>query len=159
MKNLSNDCAAAAESDSAPQMNNNARLADDVHRDLQIVGMLRKNLLLIGDARTVRVALDVLWLDVDEPVLRWRPGQTLDLPCGGYEVTLVLHDVGELTGEEQARMLGWFDHGDGRTRVVSTSTDAVWPRVTSGAFDETLYYRLNTVHVDVSGHATSDRFS
>jgi hypothetical protein len=159
MKNLSNDCAAAAGADSGPQMKDNAPPADDVQRDLQIVGVLRKNLLLVGDARTVRVALDVLWLDIDEPVLRWRPGQTLELPCGGYEVTLVLHDVGELTGDEQTRMLHWFDHGDGRIRVISTSTDPVWPRVTSGAFNETLYYRLNTVHVDVSSHAPIERFS
>lgn len=159
MKNLSNDCAAAAGEDSASHVNDHSRLGDDVHRDLQLVGVLRKNLLLVGDARTVRVALDVLWADIDEPVLSWRPGQTLDLPCGGYELTLVLHDVGELTGEEQTRMLRWFDHGDGRVRVVSTSTDPVWSRVTSGAFNEILYYRLNTVHVDVSGHATSDRLS
>jgi len=84
------------------------------------------------------------------------PGDTLVLPRGG-EATLVLHDVGGLVGDEQTRILRWLDESHGRIRIVSTNTQPLWPRVTSGAFDETLYYRLNTVHVDVSGLRGSER--
>ena len=157
MKNLSNDCASAGPvgADQGPQMTDNPRLTDDVLKDLRIVGMFRKNLLLVGEARAVGVVLDTLWSGVSEPVLRWRPGETLDLPRGG-EATLVLHDVGGLVGVEQTRILRWLDENHGRIRIVSTNTEPLWSRVTSGAFDETLYYRLNTVHVDVSSLARRD---
>ena len=85
MKNLLYDCASAdaAGADSGAQMKDDPRLDADVRRDLHIAGMHRTNLLLVGGARAVRAALDALWRDVDEPVLRWRPGQSFDLPCGG----------------------------------------------------------------------------
>jgi hypothetical protein len=85
MKNLSNDHAAgnAARADSFAQMHLSPQLLDDVYWDLQIANVLRKNLLLVGDERAVRVALEALWLDPDERVLRWHPSQPLDLPHGG----------------------------------------------------------------------------
>jgi hypothetical protein len=53
--------------------------------------------------------MEMLWLELREPILTWRPGQTLELPTPGRASTLVLHDVNELTANEQRRMLEWLD--------------------------------------------------
>jgi len=42
-----------------------------------------------------------------------------------------------------------LDQTAGRIQVVSTSAVSLWPRMKAGAFNDVLYYRLNTVCVDV----------
>jgi len=91
----------------------------------------------------------MLRLDLRGPIVRWRAGQPLDLPSPGRAATLVLENVTHLTNDEQFRILRWLDEVRGRVRVVSTTGIPVWPRVQAGEFNEVLYYRLNTVFVDM----------
>jgi sigma-54-interacting transcriptional regulator len=144
----------ALESGSGPtrsvlQTGEDLRLAREADGDLQMMGKRRSNLLLEGPAGPIRTALERLWLEPREPILTWSPGQPLDLPPPGRAATMVLHDVSELTYVEQHRLLAWMDQVDGRIRVVSTTAVPLWPRVNAGAFNDVLYYRLNTVCVDV----------
>jgi DNA-binding NtrC family response regulator len=90
----------------------------------------------------------MLWQELREPILTWRPGQWLELPPPGRASTLVLHDVSELSYDDQHRLLCWLDETAGRIRVVSTTAVPLWPRVKREAFNEVLYYRLNTVCVE-----------
>ena len=55
-----------------------------------------------------------------------------------------------MTTDDQLRLLDWLERAKGRTQVVSTSSGPVLPRVHSGDFIERLYYRHNTVCVDVT---------
>ena len=126
------------------------RLAREAHRDLQIVGTQRANLLLVGTGGTIRNVLEMLWLQLQEPILSWHPGQRLELPSPGRAATLILHDVSELTSDDQLRVVRWLDRAGGRIRIISTSAVALWPRVEAGTFNDVLYYRLNTVYVDVA---------
>jgi transcriptional regulator of acetoin/glycerol metabolism len=64
---------------------------------------------------------------------------------------MVLHDVGLMQPNEQLDLLAWLEQAAGRTQVVSTSPTPLMPRVHTGLFIDTLYYRLNTVCVDVTG--------
>jgi transcriptional regulator of acetoin/glycerol metabolism len=54
-----------------------------------------------------------------------------------------------LTLEEQRRLLEWLQETAGRTRVVSTTSAPLLPLVEDGVFLDTLYYRLNTVYVEL----------
>lgn len=132
------------------QIREDWRVAREAHRDLQVAGMPRTNLLLVGGAGAIRIVLEMLWLELREPILKWRPGQRLDLPSPGRASTLILYDVDALSSDDQHRVLRWLDETSGHIRVVSTSTKSLWPRVKSGAFSDVLYYRLNTVYVDVT---------
>jgi Sigma-54 interaction domain len=139
----------AAGASTVLQIREEWRLAREAHKDLQVAGMPRTNLLLVGSPGAVRIVMEMLWLDLREPILTWRPGQPLDLPTPGRASTLVLHDVNELTADEQRRMLDWLDQTGSRIRVVSTSRTSLWPLLKAGAFEDALYYRLNTVCVDI----------
>jgi len=132
------------------QIREDWRVAREAHRNLQVAGMPRTNLLLVGNAGAIRIVLEMLWLELREPILTWRPGQRLNLPAPGQASTLVLHDVAQLTHDEQHDLLGWLDQTAGQIRVVSTTAASLWPRVKSGSFSDVLYYRLNTVYVDVT---------
>ena len=109
----------------------------------------RTNVLVVGNPEATRIVVDMLRLDLRGPVVRWRAGQPLDLPSPAYAATLVLDNVAHLTTDEQFRVLRWLDDVKGRIRVVSTTSDPLWPRVQVGVFNEVLYYRLNTVFVDM----------
>jgi hypothetical protein len=153
MDNRSNAFAAeggAANPNSVLQIREDWRLAREAHRDLQTAGMPRTNMLLAGSSGAIRIVLEMLWLELREPMLKWHPGQRLDLPSPGRAKTLILHDVDELTFDDQHRMLRWLDETAGQVRVVSTTEGSLWPQVKTGAFSDVLYYRLNTIYVDVT---------
>ena len=136
-----------------PVLQNQGRLARSRAKPTEICkssGMPRTNLLLMGTAGAIRIVLEMLWLELREPMLKWHPGQPLELPSPGRAATLVLHDVNELTFDDQHRVLRWLDETAGQIRVVSTTAVPLWPRVKAGAFNDVLYYRLNTIYVDVT---------
>jgi hypothetical protein len=150
MENRSN---ALADGPSTPplssQVRKQRRITSVPRKDLQVGVMPRTNVLVVGSSEATRIVLDMLRLDLRGPVLKWRPGQPLELPTRGRAATMVLEDLTRLTSDEQARILGWLDQVVGQVRVVSTTTVPIWPRVAEGQFNEVLYYRLNTVYVDV----------
>ena len=124
-------------------------LARGAYRELEIAGIQRTNLLLMGSAGAIRILLEMLRPKLREPILTWRPGARLELPSPGLVGTLVLHDVNELTPYDQDRLLAWLDPTAGETRVVSTTAGPLWRRVKAGAFNDVLYYRLNAVSAGV----------
>ena len=152
MENRSNAVATdgGASANSVLQIREDWRLAREAHKDLQVAGMPHTNLLLAGGAGAIRIVLEMLWLELREPILKWRPDQRLDLPSPSRAATLILYDVDTLSADDQHRVLRWLDETAGQVRVVSTSPKPLWPRVKSGAFSDVLYYRLNTVYVDVT---------
>jgi hypothetical protein len=126
------------------------QLARAAHVDLLLMGMPRINLLLIAPDGVVQHVLKSLMLDLWEPVARWSPGESLALPAPTMAGTLVLHDVHALPAADQQRLVEWLELAQGRTQVVSTTSAPLLPRVTAGIFNATLFYRLNTVCIDVT---------
>lgn len=124
------------------------RRARAAHVGLELLGMPRANVLLVGIDGMVWNLLQTLLPALSEPVKTWCPGQALDLTASGRPGTLVLHDVGAMPLGDQLRLLKWLENG--RTQIVSMTSMPLLPRVQSGAFIDTLYYRLNTVCVDVT---------
>jgi hypothetical protein len=122
-----------------PQFRKPRRVPSAPRRELQVGVIPRTNVLVVGSSEATRRG----------PVLTWRPGQPLELPTRGRAATMVLEDLTRLTDDEQVRILGWLDEVVGQIRVVSTTTVPIWPRVARGEFNDVLYYRLNTVYVDV----------
>jgi hypothetical protein len=112
------------------------------------------SLLLQGPKASTQAALHFLTPHLASPVF-WKPGGAqLELPESGGGV-LVLHDVGDLTREAQARLMRWLDHSVERKQVVSTSEYSLFGLVARGLFDEALYYRLNVVLLNLDGDGTS----
>lgn len=119
------------------------------HDDLRLMGMPRVNMLFIG-------ADDVVWrllgtqLQLASPIVTWQPGDTFNLPEVSAARTMVIRELGQLTEADQVRLLDWLDRAKGSTQVVSTSGTSLVGRLAEGAFINALYYRLNTVCVDLT---------
>jgi hypothetical protein len=115
---------------------------------------VRFNLHIVHGACIVQDILELFLVGRHELVAGWRPGQRLVLPPVARLSTLILHDVGALSFDDQRRLTDWLERAAGRTQVVSTARTSLFPRVEAGTFVDTLYYRLITLNVDFS----HDRF-
>lgn len=113
--------------------------------ELPFLGSLGTNLLLIGLTGASRDRFEASLMQ--GPVNKWEPGEPLVLPSAG---TLILHEVGSLTHDDQERLLAWMERSSGRTRVICTASASLFAEVEAGRFIDTLYYRLNTVSLDVA---------
>jgi transcriptional regulator of acetoin/glycerol metabolism len=86
---------------------------------------------------------------VDKPIASWYPGERLVLP-DPRTAMIILYDVDALGHSDQLQLLEWLERGVGRTQVVSTTSAPLLPLVEAGIFSDMLYYRLNTVSVQVT---------
>jgi hypothetical protein len=71
-------------------------------------------------------------------------------------VTLLLREVHALGLADQAEVASIVAHPvearwPGGPRIISTSSVSLYDRVRQGAFDERLFYRLNVMHIVVTG--------
>ena len=130
----------------ATRLDRSSRLPDD----LIFKGMPPVNLLLTGGAVVVQSVLETLLSNHDQSIACWWPGQRLVLPAMQRPAMMILHDVGALGAEDQLQLLQWLERDIGRTKVVSTTPAPLMPLVEKGAFNDTLYYRLNTVSVQIT---------
>ena len=126
-------------------------MARAAHKDLQLMRMSRANLLVVGREGVVQNVLDMLLPDLRTPIDQWRPSGRLALPPVAQTGTMILRDVGALPPDDQRRLLEWLGLTAGHAQVVSTTASPLLSRVHAGVFLDTLYYRLNTVCVDVTG--------
>jgi Sigma-54 interaction domain len=135
--------------------------ASQLREDCRLARAARVNLLVIHGEGVLQDLLEWLMLDLQSPIATpvatpmataLCTGEPLVLPPVARARTLILQDVGALTHADQHRLLDWLDRAAGRTQVVSTTPASLWPRVQTGAFIDRLYYRLNTVCMDVTGY-------
>ena len=146
----------AAESPTAPYASIPPR-ADDwsvspsLHIDLRVARSSKANLFLVGTDRLIANVLSVAVPDLNQgAVIRSKGGRLLLPPVSSRLRTVVVRDVDGLTPEEQNGLLEWMDAVQHRTQVVSTTAAPLLERVDAGTFNDTLYYRLNKIYVELS---------
>jgi len=117
--------------------------------DLNVARATRANVLVVGPEPLVK---NVLKLVAPAPrrdgLVQSREGR-LHLPSPLCPPTVVVQDVDALTMAEQRQLLEWLDVPTTRTQVISTASMPLLPRIEALTFNETLYYRLNTIYIDL----------
>ena len=120
----------------------------DMNADCEAAVARRLPILLTGPRNTTgnwihhiqhRLALPVIEVACDAGV------KTTALAHAG---TVILHDVEQLRRGDQQRLLRWLEKAPHRPQIISTSSRELCPLVGAGGFSESLYYRLNSVHLD-----------
>jgi transcriptional regulator of aromatic amino acid metabolism len=109
----------------------------------------RANLLVTGPDDVTDSVVQALRSHLQDPVMVLRRGEPLALPSAPVG-TLLVADVGALTPEEQCRLFDWLEQHSTGTQVISMATTSLMPMVAAGSFLEGLYYRLNTIYIDVT---------
>jgi hypothetical protein len=142
--------AAAVSMDRVTQLREDWRRARVAHDDLQRLGMPRVNLLLTGGHESVQNLIELLIPGLAQPSSTWQPGEPLVLPPITPPATMVLLDVGAMTPEDQRRLSEWLERHGRPTQVIATTSRPLLPRVHTGTFNEDLFYRLNTIAIDLT---------
>jgi hypothetical protein len=114
----------------------------------------RANLLLIGPDDITRGFLKAVRPHLQEPVAILRGGESFALPPGPVG-TLILINVGGFSPPDQDRLCDALIDRLSGAQVISTSATGLMPMLAARSFLETLYYRLNTIYIDVAA-ALSD---
>jgi len=118
----------------------------------------RANLLLIGPDDITGAFLKAVRPHLQEPVAILRGGESFDLPRGPVG-TLILINVGAFSPPDQGRLYDALNDRLSGTQVVSTSATGLMPMLAAKSFLETLYYRLNTIYIDVAASLSDAPFT
>lgn len=129
----------------------NRRAQESPDSDLDFARAYGANVLLVGAEPTLTELVCSFWSTFDEPIMIRRSADPLQLPLGSEAIgTLIIHGVETLTDREQQDLRDWLVVRNGRTQVVSTASASLLPMVEAGAFNDSLYYRLNVVCIDLT---------
>jgi hypothetical protein len=108
---------------------------------------LRSNVMITGPKSALDAFLKAAGPELREPVR--SAGGTLPPLLDGVR-TLILTDVDRLDGAEQRRLRRWFEErGNIDVQVISLTSTSLFTLVSENAFDAELYYRLNTIFLEV----------
>ena len=105
------------------------------------------NALLIGAPHLTAAAVGMLARGARSPIVRWNPAQW-DIPAM-IAGTLVIDDVDRLTPVQQERLARWIGGPGTSVQVLALVRTPLFADVEMGRFSASLYYRLNTVMVEL----------
>jgi hypothetical protein len=110
------------------------------------------NALLVGPVHLTAAAMAGIDKSVRQPVVWWAPDQAHDVP----EVTagtLVIRDVDRLDDWQQEHLSRWMGEHGPRVQVLALARASLFAQVVDGRFSAALYYRMNTVMLEVRAPA------
>jgi hypothetical protein len=117
------------------------------HTEWAILRTSPANGLLVGAPRLTHAAVACFEKGVRHPFVWWSHDQSTDVP----ELTtgtLVVGQVDRLDASQQAQLLQWIDlHSS--VQVLALAPASLFERVARGRFSTELYYRMNTVLVEM----------
>ena len=113
--------------------------------DWRAILRTRANVLITGPTAALSAFAAMARSEMREPIR--SAGPALPALLGGAQ-TLILTDVDALDRDSQQRLARWLDRQPG-AQVVALSSTNLFALVTKNAFDRDLYYRLNTVLLDI----------
>ena len=115
------------------------------HEWQAVVGS-RSNLLIEGDGVLMERFVSELIPHLQGPIVSFPDSGTMPDP----EAVVLVADVDRLDDSDQQALMAAIDRADGRMQIISTSTTPLFRRVENGDFSAALYYRLNTVWIELS---------
>jgi hypothetical protein len=105
------------------------------------------NLLLIGPSALAEEFLVPLMPSLAPPILD-LDGAHPSWPTASVG-TLIVRDAAQLAPPHQRQFLEWLNARNGTARVITVSPRSLFRSVRRSAFLEELYYRLNTVLIEL----------
>jgi hypothetical protein len=110
------------------------------------------NALIVGTLHLTEAAVAGIDTSLRQPIVWWDSSlapEPPELTAG----TLVIRDVDRLDAQQQERLLGWMCLRRPAVQVLALARTPLIARVVDGRFAPELYYRLNTVLVEVRAQA------
>jgi hypothetical protein len=107
----------------------------------------RAHVLITGPEKALEAFLSTAESELRKPIVSIACGQAL--PLDGPS-TLILRDVHALDDAGQRKLMAWANESHSAdTQIVSLAAVALLSLVNARSFDRELYYRLNTIRLEV----------
>jgi len=103
--------------------------------------------MVLGNGDEIDKVLAQLAAHLLTPVAEWDPTKT-GIPERGCR-TLIIKHAAQLTGAHQRDLLKLSSESGEPVHVIATSTESVFAAVSDGLFLDSLYYRLNTMLIEL----------
>jgi hypothetical protein len=115
--------------------------------DWRIILRTRANVLVMGPKDALAAFLKTARSEMRDPI---RTSDSTLPPFLDGARTLILTDVDALSGPDQQRLRRWFDERhNADMQVISLTSAPLFSLVSANAFDTQLYYRLNTIVLEL----------
>ena len=108
----------------------------------------RPNILIRADKSRLEQTMFALMPHLRQEVIQWRAGMKLELPKA-FEGTLVVEGLEKLSPAEWQALDDWLTNSTSRVQVISSTAEDPMHLMTTCGFPVSLYYRLNTVVLDL----------
>ena len=118
------------------------------HHEWAILRKWPVNGLVVGPLPLTLAAVAAIDNTLQQPVVWWTPDEVRDVPefTSG---TLIVRDVSRLDSLQQERLACWIGAHSPQLQVLALSRAPLFDDVANGRFSAALYYRINTVVVEV----------
>jgi hypothetical protein len=115
--------------------------------DWRAILRTRANVLVMGPKDALTAFVQAARSEMSDPIR--TSGPALPPFLDGVR-TLILTEVDALSDTDQQRLRRWFDERQNAdVQVVSLTSEPLFSLVSANAFDTQLYYRLNTIVLEV----------
>ena|SRR5262245_46554605 len=119
------------------------------------VSRIRPNVLVVGPVALTEAAVTEIVAALGKPARFWGPNVPLPARADGHAI--VIRDIATLSAVHQAAWLAWLSTQQRRRpHIIATSSIAVFPLIAQGMFLADLYYRLNTILLDLRASTDHD---
>jgi len=119
------------------------------------VRLTRLNVLVIGPVAQTEAAVSAIVVALGKLAYFWAPDVPLPTRADGRAI--VIRDIATLSpGLQKAWLACLSTQQQRRPHIIATSSIAVFPLIAHGLFLEDLYYRLNTVLLDLRASTDHD---
>lgn len=115
----------------------------------------RLNTIFVGPPADTERAVALMGDRFEAPVLNATGGRPLSLQPTTAVRTLIIPDVDRLSPFDQRLLLNWMEQVPSCPRIISTASGPLLTALADGAFLADLYYRLNTVYIDLGSPRVS----
>jgi hypothetical protein len=109
------------------------------------------NVMIVGPEASTAGALAEMHAQLRQPIITVDAQKTADLPRMPPRGAVIIRGIGALNAADQRRLHEWIGRTSGDTQVIVTSPVPIFPCVERGTFLDLLYYRLNTVYLELAG--------
>jgi len=110
--------------------------------------MMRSNVLIIGPVKKTEAEVSAILAELTSPPHFWAADAPLPSRADGRAI--VIRDIAKWSRTLQTAWFDWLTvQQEPRPQMIATSSIAIFPLVRQGMFLADLYYRLNTILVDL----------
>jgi hypothetical protein len=116
---------------------------------------VRPNVLVEGSDHSTEKIVRAVTAASDGPIYEWENGPAQGEPAR----TMIVRRIDLFSASEHRRLLDFLNTEGARTQalqVIATSERPLYTLVESGLFLADLYYRLNTIRLELAEHRSQD---